>query len=322
VEYLGVLWPAAATARPALLIAIVALITFINLLGVRPSAIFTNMFTIGKLTALLVFVIAGFFFISRSNYSTAVLPTYTQFSGTVLMLVFAFSGFEMAVIPAGEIVNPARNIPFALMSGIAIVVVLYTCIQFVAIGTLPELGTSTRPIADASRAFMGPAGAAFISVGALVSITGTLNSIALVSPRLLYAMAEDGHLPRPFASIHPRFRTPHIAIAVSSLTMLVLTLNGSFLTSAAISVVIRLVTYASTCAALISFRRDRNVPPAPFVAPFGVAAAVMALALTAWLLSNSTAKEGLTTLYAAIVGAIIFATFWILRKRARTGGQA
>jgi amino acid transporter len=318
VGYLSVFWPAAAggVARVAVLSTIVLILAVVNILGVRPSALFTNAFTVGKLTALLFFIIAGMFFISPENYSTASVPTYGEFSQTVLLLVFAFSGFEMAVIPAGEIIDPPKNVPFALMTGIAIVVVLYILIQFVAIGTLPGLAASTRPIADASESFLGPKAAAFVSLGALVSIIGTLNSISLVTPRLLFAMAEDRRLPEPVAAVHPRFRTPHVAIALSSIAMLGLTLSGSFVAMAAISTVIRLVTYASTCAALVKFRRDAGVAPAPFVAPMGTLAAVVALALSAWLLTNSAAREGWMTLAAAAIGAMLFVAFGPRARRA------
>jgi len=127
-------------------------------------------------------------------------------------------------------------------------------VQFVAIGTLSTLATSERPIADASAQFLGTKATAFVSLGALVSIGGTLNAIALVSPRLLFAMAADGHLPRFIGAVHPRFRTPYVAIVLSSIVMFALTLSGSFVALASISVVVRLLTYAATCAALLRLR--------------------------------------------------------------------
>jgi basic amino acid/polyamine antiporter, APA family len=320
VGYLGIFWAGAGTGvgRALVVTSIVVALTMLNLVGVRPSTLVTDVFTVGKLAALLFFIVAGMLFVSRANYSTALIPSYGRFSQAVLLLVFSFSGFEMAVIPSGEIVEPGKQIPFALLVGIAIVVVVYMLVQFVAIGALPTLATSERPIADASAQFLGAKAAAFVSVGALVSIGGTLNSIALVSPRLLFAMAVDGHLPRFIGLVHPRFRTPSVAIVLSSIVMLALTLSGSFVALASISVVIRLLTYAATCAALLRLRRQPNATRAVFVAPFGRFAAVAAIGLSAWLVSNSTRADALTTVIAGAVGLVFYFSFR-LGDRHRSG---
>jgi APA family basic amino acid/polyamine antiporter len=319
VGYLAIFWPGAGSGvgRALVMTTIVVALTLLNLIGVRPSAIVTNAFTVGKLSALLFFVVAGMFFLSRANFSRAFVPSYGQFSQAVLLLVFAFSGFEVAVIPSGEIVDPRKQIPFALLVGIAIIVVLYMLVQFVAIGTLPALATSERPIADASAQFLGAKATVFVSAGALVSIGGTLNSIALVSPRLLFAMAAHGHLPGFIGAVHPRFRTPHVAIVLSSIVMIALTLSGSFVALASISVVIRLMTYAATCAALLRLRWQPNAAPAAFVAPLGQFAAVGAIALSAWLLSNSAQSDALMTVIAAAVGLALYFIF-----RVRTPPQS
>jgi amino acid transporter len=317
VDYGAIFVPAVGTgaARAVALVAIGVALTVLNIVGVRPSTVVTDAFTIGKLSALVFFVVAGVFFVSGANYSFAAPPTYSHFSQAVLLLVFAFSGFEMAVIPAGEIEDPGRQIPFALLLGLGIVVVLYVLIQFVAIGTLPALATSQRPIADASAQFLGAAGAGFVGLGALISIGGTLNSIALVTPRLLFAMAEDRHLPRAFGAVHERFRTPHVSILVSSVVMVGLTLSGSFARLAAISTIIRLITYAATCAALIQLRRQPNAQPAAFTAPFGRFAATAAVVLSVWLVSNSSRSDALMTLAAGAVGLALFAAARTRRSR-------
>jgi amino acid transporter len=319
VDYASILAPGvgAGAGRAIVLILVGVALTVLNIIGVRPSTLVTDAFTIGKLAALVFFVVVGMLFISRASYSFAAPPTYAHFSQAVLILVFAFSGFEMAVIPAGEIEDPGKQIPFALLLGVAIVVVLYMLIQFVAIGTLPTLATSQRPIADASARFLGTGAAALVSLGALISIGGTLNSIALVSPRLLFAMAEDRYLPRAFGTVHSRFRTPHVAILLSSVVMVALTLTGSFVKLAAISTIIRLITYAATCAALLQLRRKPNAPPAAFTAPFGRLAAAAALILSLWLLSNSTRSDALTTVVAGAAGLLLFFGHGALQRRER-----
>jgi APA family basic amino acid/polyamine antiporter len=132
---------------------------------------------------------------------------------------------------------------------------------------------------------------------------------------LLFAMADDGHLPRVIGAVHPRFRTPHVAIVLSSIVMFALTLSGSFVALASISVVIRLLTYVATCAALLRLRRQADAAPAQFVAPFGQVAAVGALALSVWLLSNSTRSDAWTTVMAGAVGLAFYFIFRVRRRR-------
>jgi amino acid transporter len=289
IGYLSIFWPAAAAgwARAAVITGLIIFLTAINLVGVRSSALFINIFTIAKMMVLVTFIAVGFFFISPAAYSLAKVPTYGQMSQTVLLLVFAFTGFEAAVIPAGEIINPQKRMPFALLTGTAIIAVLYILIQTVAIGTLPTLAESNRPIADAAARMLGSGAAAFVAAGAVISTAGTLNSMFLSAPRIVYAMAEDRHLPRAFASVHRRFRTPQIAILATGVVMYVLTLSGSFVGLAAISTIIRLLAYGATCAALIALRRRSDAPPALFTAPLGIPIAAGAIGLTILLLSTS-----------------------------------
>jgi basic amino acid/polyamine antiporter, APA family len=308
VDYVGFFWPQAAAAywREATIIAVVTLLTIVNLIGVRDTAMASNLFTVGKLIPMVLFIAAGLFFINPGNYSFAEAPGYAGFSQSVLMLIYAFTGFEMAVIPAGEIRDPRRDLPRAILTAIAVVAVLYIGIQFVCIGTLPTLATSQRPIADASALFLGRAGAALIAAGVIVSIIGNLNVLILAGSRLPFAMAEGGDLPRWLARTHPRFRTPHPAIWVTIAVMLGLTLWSSFGTQVKISAITRLLSYSVTCAALIALRKKSDAPPAAFKAPAGVAVAIASLVLAGWLLSNSTWPDARDTAIAAALGLAIF----------------
>jgi APA family basic amino acid/polyamine antiporter len=285
---------------------VVGTYTLINILGIRPAAITSNLFTIAKLVPLLLFVGVGLFFVDTQSYSFATPPSVDDFSTTVLLLVFAFTGFEVALIPAGEARDPRRHTPFALLTAIGAAAVLYLLIQAVCIGTLPTLAQSRRPLADAASIFLGAGGASIITAGALISITGTLNTGMIAAPRLLFAMAEHGELPRALARVHLRFHTPYVAILISGALMLVLSLSASFITALKISTVIRLITYASTCVALIALRRNQSAPPATFIAPAGSAVAIAALALSAWLLHSSSWHEGLLVGVAAGVGLAIY----------------
>lgn len=210
-----------------------------NLRGVRPAVIVGNVFTIGKLVPLVLFVAIGLFFIEPARYVPQSMPDVADFSAGMLLLVFAFTGFETATVPAGEVREPRRTLPFAILAAMAVIVPLYLLVQAVCIGTLPELASSTRPLADAAERFAGRIGATVIVAGALASIAGTLNGLVLAAPRLLFAMAEQGQLPRAFAAVHPGWRTPQFAIVATAACMLVLTLSGTFLSAVAISTLTR-----------------------------------------------------------------------------------
>ena len=175
--YLGFFYPAANEGwlRIAIICAVVIPMTAINVIGVRQSALLTNVFTVGKIVPLLLLVAVGVFFIQPANFDFADSPTYTNFSQAVLLLIYAYVGFEAAVIPAGESKNPTRDLPFALFVALGFCTVLFILVQMVAIGTLPGLAESKTPLADAAATFMGPLGAGFIAIGALISILGNLN---------------------------------------------------------------------------------------------------------------------------------------------------
>jgi len=304
--YLGYFWPGATEWRAAIILVVVVALALLNLLGVRRATVTSTLFTVGKLIPLLLFIGVGLFFVSRANYSFATVPAYGGFSQAVFVVAFAFMGFEVGGIPAGETNEPRASLPFALLTAIAVVAALYVLIQLVCIGTLPELATSQRPLADAASRVIGPAGAAVIVAGALISVTGTMNAIVLTTPRLLYAMAEQGDLPRALAITHARYRTPYVAILISAVTMIVFTLSSTFVTALTISTISRLLTYAAACVALPMLRRRTDIEPATFVLPGGLAIPIAAVALTAWLLSNSSRTELIAVAGAAAAGWLLY----------------
>lgn len=319
IAYFGFFVPSveAGAARAVTVTVIVAALTTINVIGIRNATLLTNGLTIAKLLPLVLFVVVGFFFIDTSRYDLTAGPIFEDFSVSVLLLVYAFTGFEMAAIPGGEAQNPRRDLPWALLMAIGVVTVFYFLIQFIAIGTLPGLAESTRPLADAGGRFLGSMGAAIISAGALLSILGNLNVTLMVTPRLPFAMAERRELPRWIGATHARFHTPHIAIYLTGLVVLVLTLTGTFVYAATISVIARLLSYGATCAALPVLRGREDSPRAEFIAPFGVAVSILSLVLVAWLLTQSTAVQARDTAIAAAIGLLIY--FLPRHKTPRTG---
>ena len=311
-DYLGLFFPGASTGVPRALIVtgVVLALATVNALGIRVFAGTSNGLTIGKLLPLLVFVIAGLFFIDPARFSFATAPGYHSFSQSVLLLVYAFTGFEMAVIPAGEVRNPERTLPPALLMGMAVVVTIYILTQAVCIGTLPGLATSQRPLSDAAAHFLGTWGAVMMTVGIVLSLAGNLNVLILAGSRVVFAMAERDELPPALAVIHPRFRTPLAAVILTTAVMLVLTLSGTFVYLLTLSTLSRLVTYLVTCSALPVLRRRDGAPAAAFRMPGGTAVALAGMLLCVWLLSNSSLREARDT---AIAGAAGLMIFWFYR---------
>jgi amino acid transporter len=306
--YLAYFWPTASSGWPRAFVitTVVISLTIINIVGVRRAALVSNIFTVGKLTPLLLFIAAGLFFIDPQQFSFATPPDYRPFSNAVLLLVFMFMGFEASLIPAGEVHEPQRTIPFALVTAIGIVAVLYILIQVVCIGTLPDLANSERPLTDAGSRFLGAGGATVITAGALISMMGILHVSLLATSRLPFAMAEQGQLPRILSTTHRRFQTPYVAILLTAAIMLGLTLSGTFIYAVTIAVIIRLIVYASTCAALPILRRRIRERSTTFVVPAGNAVSIISLVLCAWLLSNSGWREARDTAIAAGVGSILY----------------
>ena len=293
--------------RILLISLIVGGLTIVNFIGVRESAIMTNIFTVGKIIPLIIFAVVGLFFIDPANFNFEAAPDYHSFSKAILLLIYAYVGFEAAVIPAGETRDPQKNVPFALLAALAFCAVLFIVIQIVSIGTLPELALSEKPLADAAGKVLGAFGASFIVVGALVSILGNLNGGFLAGSRIPFAMAEQRELPQIIARTHEKFKTPYISLLITAIAMLVLTIQSSFLTALTISTITRLIVYATTCASLPVFRRRNDIPKAEFVVPFGTIAAVLSLILTGWLLTNASfQKEGLSVLILIAAGLIIY----------------
>jgi amino acid transporter len=308
VQYLGFFFPAAAvgTGRALLITAAVAPLIAINILGIRDAMVAGNIFTVGKLLPLALFAGVGLFFANPSGFHLGAVPTYHNFSMSVLLSLYAFTGFEMAVIPGGEMRNPRRDIPTALPTGMAVIVGIYILVQLTCIGNLPQLARSQRPLADAATRFLGPAGAILITIGVVLSLAGNLNATLLAASRLLFAMAEREDLPPFLARIHGRFHTPIWSVSITGLIMLGLTLSGTFLSQLTISTIARLCAYIFTCAAVIAFRRKRNAPPAALLLSAGPLAAVCAIAIAIWLLSNSSWNEARNTAAAAGAGLVIY----------------
>lgn len=310
-QALTALWPAAESGwgRTAAIVLPLVALTAINYVGVEAGARTAVFLVISKIVPLLVFVGLGLFAASAERVLAQPATEEGGLTAAALLLLFAYAGFENTAAPAGEYRDPRRDVPFALVSQITIVTLLYLGVQWVALGVLPEVARSATPLADAGRLLLGPWGAWLMTVGALLSILGTNSNTVLAGPRYLFALAREGFGPRPLSRflsyVHPRFHTPSRAILLQSAIALPLALSGSFVGLAALSIVARLTTYIGTAAAVPVLRRKLEAPPGSFRLPGGPAIPIAAIAVSLALAASATRANLIAAAVALAVGLVL-----------------
>jgi basic amino acid/polyamine antiporter, APA family len=299
--------------RITMIILITGLITYFNWIGVKNTAKVSNVLTIAKLFPLAVFILVGLFYIDFDLIEPGPWPSWENFSASTLLLVFAFGGFEAGLVNSGEIVNPKKNLPFGLITAAAVIAGFYILIQVVSIGTLPDLGSSDKPLADAATGFMGWWGGLFITIGAVISIMGTLNVQILSGSRLPYALSLEDQLPKLFSKVHPKFATPWVSILFFSGMVAFVAIVWGFMSSLAVSVISRLILYALVSASLIKLRKTQPVG-SHFKIPYGNYFAIAGILATIWLLSGSQTEEIWDTILWTGLGLVIFGIHSIAKK--------
>lgn len=304
-------------------LAALAVLTFINVRGVKSGTRLGVILTWGKLLPLLLFVVVGVFAMDWSRVAPMFhlaqdVPSQDAFGRAALLVLFAYAGFENTPAMAGEFENPKRDVPFALIVTIALVTGIYTLVQVVALGTLAGIGESKTPLAHAATHIIGPVGGFILTLGAALSVLGTINNTVLCGPRYLYALAESGSLPSFFARVHPKFHTPHVAILTQSALAAGLMLTGTAEQLAELSVVARLATYVGTAASVLVLRRKHKSTDDSrrVTLPGGPAIPVAALLVCAVFLSSATTKNLIAGVIALVAGAVVFFAF--KRRRAAT----
>jgi basic amino acid/polyamine antiporter, APA family len=282
VIYLGEFFPHAKDPLPraAILTLLVGLLTFINIRGVRGGAQVSNLFTAAKLIPLFAVILLGSFVLANHHWELATAAsgaaTSSQWMKAILLLVFAYGGFETALAPMSEAKNPRHDAPFALFVAVLLCTLIYALIQWVVVGVLPDAAHSTRPLADVARIAVGPVGAALVAIGALISFYGYLSAKILAMPRVPFALAEQGDFPKAFAVVHRRFHTPYVSIIVFAAMVWGLALIGDFKWNVTLSAVARLLYYGVGCAALPILRRKQpegamfRLPAGSFFAGLGI----------------------------------------------------
>jgi amino acid transporter len=313
VIYLVEFWPAASQRFPRLLIltVLVGFLAAVNYCGVKSGARLSNFFIVAKLLPLTLFALLGLILLRAGAPASPSSVSSGAWLDAVLVLVFAYGGFEAALFPMGEARDPRRDVPFALFTGLAVMAVLYTLIQVGVQAGLAAPETTDRPLAAAAAGIVGAWGAAFMTVGALVSVYGYLGSMMLNVPRLTFALAERGDFPPFFARVHPRYQTPHISIVAFALMVWGLAVAGTFRWNVTLSAVARLFTYAPTCAAVLALRK-KHPDQAAFLMPAGKLAAALGVAFSLMLVT----RMGWSELMIVAVTFAVALLNWLWARRA------
>jgi len=293
---------------------IIGCLTLINVLGSTESIRSLALFTVLKFSVLILLVFGGLLLIG-----TDILPTFenpvppvSDLGAAALLLIYAFVGFEGAVVPAGEAKNPTRDMPIALLAGLGSVVLLYMLIQLVSQAAVPDLASSESPLLDASSALFGSTGAIVLMVGLVTSVTGNLVGTIFSTPRLTYALSLEGSLPAWFGVVHPKLLTPANSVIFFGVFAFIGAAAGSFIFLAAMTVLSRLFLFIITCAAVPVLKprftqvKKRFTPGSLFVPALGILACV-------WLMFQVTFASVWLTAAFIVAGSVLY---WLGKRAA------
>ena len=304
---LGEFWPQAGAPLPrfAIMTLAVGTLAAANYRGVAAGTLLSNVSTVAKLLPLALVCVVGLAYLA-THAAAAQPPAAGGIDGwlkAMLLLFFLYGGYETALHPTGEVQDPRHDTVFALFVALIVVTVLYTALQLVVVGVLPDAAGSARPVVDVARALMGSGGAVLVSVGVLIAVYGYLSANLLGLPRGTFALAERGDFPAAFAAIHPHFRTPYVSIVAVALAVWAFALFGSFAWNITLSAVARLLYYAAVCAAVPVLRR-RQPDAATFRLPLGPVLPVLGVLICLTLLTRVDFSKSLIVLAVILTATV------------------
>jgi amino acid transporter len=314
VVYLAEFWPHSTEPVPRLIVmsVLVGTLAAVNYRGVGAGTLVSNVSVVGKLAALALVALAGVAYLSWHPQVTLppAHPGMREWLSGMLLLLFAYGGYEAALNPMGEARDPRRDAGFALFVALVTLTILYTLLQYVVIAVLPDAAHSERPLADVARAVLGPAGAALIAIGALLSVYGYLSANLLTGPRGLFALAERGDFLELFARVHPRFRTPYVSVFVFAFLVWAFALFANFKWNVTLSAVARISYYLGVCLAVPVLRR-RQPGAALLRLPGGLFLPALGVLLCATLFLGVDFSQWLIL----IVTVLLAALNWLIVRR-------
>jgi amino acid transporter len=302
--------------RSITLVAVIGALTWLNMVGLRKGMATLYVLTLLKLLPLSLLILLGLGHVDAGDLFGATFPGIDGLGGTILVLLYAYVGFEGTTVNAGEGRDPRRDLPRALIQTVVIIGVIYFLVQVVCDALLPDLAATQTPLADAAAVLFGATGATVMTLGAVFSIGGNLSGSILSAPRMTWALARDGSLPAWLAAVHERWQTPHRSILLYGVLCTVLALSGGFIWLAMMATLIRLIAYLLCIAALPKLAaraRAEGSDEAAFDLPGGMVIPAVAFILCLWLITQAPPKAWLVTAGFAVMGSLLY--YWSRRKQ-------
>ncbi len=315
IDTLAIVAPPLAHGVPRVLVFFVfyATLAAVNIRGIQQGMRLSIVTTLAKLLPLLLLIAAGIFFMHWRELRWTGFPPAAKIGEASLLIFFAFQGAEEALCTSAEMRDPARTVPRGIFGAIVALILIYVALQAVSQGVLgSQLGLdSTAPLGNVAARIAGSPGRALMLIGVSVSIFGCLAAAVMAAPRSFFLMAEDGTLPAALARVHPRFRTPHIAIATYAGLTFLLSITGAFRSLAVLSSASVLCVYLAICLGALKLRYTREKVPGAFRAPGGPTVGILGGAAVIWLLTYTTRVE-----FIALGVTIALAVpYFLIRKR-------
>jgi len=300
--------------RALVLAFLISLLAVVNYRGVGGGAALSNVFTVAKLSVVTVLILGGLFvlaFVPAMRVAPPIVrPSRSDWIDCLTLMVYAYAGFEAAFLVSGEARNARRDAPFALLVSLSSATVIFIALQYVIVHILPNAGATSKPVADAAQRVLGPIGGSIVAAGALVSIYGYLSANLLHTPRVTFAMGEQGDFPRWFAAIHPRFHTPYVSIVVFAVLVIGFSVAGSFRWNAVLSVLARIFVYGAVALALPALRKKHPAADA-FRIPVGRICAFASVGFMAILAIRMPSSAAIILLITLLVGFLT----WVWSRR-------
>ncbi len=286
----------------------------INIRGAKLGVAFIKFVTVIKLLPLVAIIIFGFFHIKSNNFHWEHLPSFSTFGNAALILFFAFFGFESALTVSGEIKNPKRTVPRGILLAGLLILAFYLLLQIVTQGVLGANMEAVKdaPLAAIAEKIVGPVGAIILLLTAAFSCFTTVFGDVLATPRLLFAGANDGLFPKFLGKVHPKFATPHLAIACYAALIFIISVSGGFKQLAVLASASLLLVYLAVILATIKLRtKKQGVSEKTFRIPGGLVIPLIGIAAIVWLLTSLSKWEILSVI---IFIGIVCIFYFVMKK--------
>lgn len=303
--------------RILVIVAIIAVLAGINIAGAKPAMRAMGLLTILKFLPLLAIALVGLFHINPAMFpeNSIGFPESAQWSAAVLLVIYAFVGWEAAVIPAGETREPGKAMPKGLFWALGVVALLYVVIQIVCVAVVPDLANSQRALVDAGAILFGPAGALLLTLGVIVSVGGNITGTVVTTPRLTYALALEKTLPAWFGKVDERTHVPANSIIFFAVLAAILAVVGDFFALAAMSAFVRVLIYVGCIAAMPRVRALPAETEQPLRLPLGWTIPVLAVLGSLVLLSQVPLRSMAITAAFLVAGAVLYLVMQFVQSR-------